>query len=113
MRDTPTSNADVIRGLNDFFRRFFIGGKVMLTAGINALSEQQRRSIIQKVRSFSDFTDGNDPHEEHDFGAIEDDGVRCFWKIDYFSRYMTEGSSDPADDVMTMRAMTIMLAEEY
>jgi hypothetical protein len=85
----------------------------MLTAGINALSEQQRRSIIQKVRSFSDFTEDNDPHEEHDFGVIEDDGVRCFWKIEYFSRDMTVGSPDPADDVVTARVMTIMLAEEY
>ena len=113
MCDANTSNAEAIRNLNDFFRRFFIGGKVMLTAGINALPEQQRRSIIQKVRSFSDFTEDNDPHEEHDFGAIEDDGVRCFWKIDYFSRDMTEGSPDPADDVVTVRVMTIMLAEEY
>jgi Protein of unknown function (DUF3768) len=113
MCDANTSNAEAIRDLNDFFRRFFIGGKVMLTAGINALSEQQRRSIIQKVRSFSDFTEDNDPHEEHDFGVIEDDGVRCFWKIEYFSRDMTVGSPDPADDVVTARVMTIMLAEEY
>jgi hypothetical protein len=101
MRDANLSNAEAIRNLNDFFRRFFIGGKVMLTAGINALPEQQRRSIIQKVRSFSDFTEDNDPYEEHDFGAIEDGGVRCFWKIDYFSRDMTVGSPDPADDVVT------------
>jgi len=33
-----------------------------------------------KVRAFDAFTNDNDPHGEHDFGAIDEGGVRCFWK---------------------------------
>jgi hypothetical protein len=113
MRDTNASNADAIRNLNDFFRRYLIGGKVMLTAGVNAMKAPQRESIIQKVRDFSDFTEDNDPHDEHDFGAIEEGGVHCFWKIEYFNRDLTMGSPDPSDDMVTIRVLTIMRADEY
>ena len=50
------------------------------------------------------------PHQEHDFGSIEEAGVRFFFKIDYFDRKTEFGSADPA---VTTRVMTIMLAEEY
>ena len=113
MNDMNDTKAMTIRNLNDFFRRHFIGGTVVLTSGINAMPEEQRRSILRKVRDFSDFTEDNDPHDERDFGAVDEGGVRCFWKIDYFNRDMTSGSPDPADDVITTRVLTIMLADEY
>jgi hypothetical protein len=113
MTGATSSKADRIRDLNDAFRRTFIGGTVVLTSGINAIPEERRRSILRKVRDFEALTKDNDPHDEHDFGAIDEEGVRCFWKIDYYDREMTMGSPDPADDVITIRVLTIMLAEEY
>ena len=85
----------------------------MITAGVEALPSDQRRSILAKVRAFDAFTEDNDPHEEHDFGVVEHGGVRCFWKIDYYDREMEMLSPDPADPSVTTRVLTIMLAEEY
>ena len=78
---TESKKADRIRALNDAFRRTFVGG-AMITAGVEAMPLDQRRSLLQKVRSFDAFSQDNDPHQEHDFGSIDEAGVRCFWKID-------------------------------
>jgi len=39
-----------------------------------------------RVRAFDDFTDDNDTWGEHDFGSVDEGGVRCFWKIDYYTK---------------------------
>ena len=113
MTSTTDSKTDRIRQLNDAFRRTFVGGAVMITSGVEALPLDQRRSLLQKVRSFDSFGEGNDPHQEHDFGSIDEAGVRCFFKIDYYDRKTEFGSPDPADPKVTTRVMTIMLADEY
>jgi Protein of unknown function (DUF3768) len=113
MTNTTESKADRIRALNDAFRRTFVGGAVMITAGVEAMPLDQRRSLLQKVRSFDAFSQDNDPHQEHDFGSIDEAGVRCFWKIDYYDKKTEFGSPDPADPAVTTRVMTIMLADEY
>jgi Protein of unknown function (DUF3768) len=113
MTNTTESKTDRIRELNDAFRRTFVGGAVMITAGVEAMPLDQRRSILQKVRSFDAFSEDNNPHHENDFGSIDEAGVRCFWKIDYYDRKTEFGSPDPADPAVTTRVLTIMLAEEY
>ena len=86
----------------------------MITAGIEAMSLDQRRSILQKVRSFDTFSEDNDPHGEHDFGSIDEGALRCLRKIDCYDRATEMGSSpDPADPAVTTRVLTIMLADEY
>ena len=84
MNTTTESKTERIRALNDDFRRTFVGGAVMITAGVEALPAEQRRSLLAKVRAFDAFTEDNDPHGEHDFGVVEDGSVRCFWKIDLY-----------------------------
>jgi hypothetical protein len=113
MTSTTDSKTDRIRELNDAFRRTFIGGAVMITAGVEALPLDQRRSLLQKIRTFDAFSEDNDPHHENDFGSIDEAGVRCFWKIDYYDRKTEFGSPDPADPAVTTRVLTIMLADEY
>ncbi len=113
MTNTTESKTDRIRALNDAFRRTFVGGAVMITAGIEAMPLDQRRSLLQKVRSFDAFSQDNDPHQEHDFGSIDEAGAGCFWKIDYYDKKTEFGSPDPADPAVTTRVMTIMLADEY
>ena len=63
--------------------------------------------------AFDAFTDDNDPYGEHDFGAIDEGGVRCFWKIDNYDRATEMGSPDPADPAVTTRVLTVMRADEY
>ena len=50
-----------IRDLNDAFRRSFVGGIVMITAGVEAMPLDQRRSLLHAVRSFETFNEDNDP----------------------------------------------------
>lgn len=102
-----------IRELNDAFRASFIGGRVLLTAGVAAMPEAQQAKLLEGVCRFSAFDDRNDPYHEHAFGALDIDGVRYFWKIDYYSRDLASGSSDPADPSATTRVLTIMRADEY
>ena len=113
MTCTTASAAERIRALNDAFRRTFVGGLVVITAGVEAMLADQRKSLLAKVRTFDDFTDDNDPHREHDFGAVDEGGVRYFWKIDYYDRATEFGSPDPADPAVTTRVLTIMRADEY
>jgi hypothetical protein len=102
-----------IARLNDELRRTFIGGKIMMTAGISALPDDAKAKMLSAVRSFSNFTEDNDPHKEHDFGSFEVDGEKCFWKIDYYDLELESGSENPADPAVTTRVLTIMLASEY
>jgi hypothetical protein len=76
MTSTTMSTSERIRALNDDFRRTFVGGAVMITAGVEAMRPEQRRSLLQKVRAFDAFSEDNDPHGEHDFGAVDEGGVR-------------------------------------
>ena len=113
MTSTTVSTVERICALNDDFRRTFVGGMVLITPGVEIMPLDQRRSLLQKVRAFEAFTDDNDPHGEHDFGAIDEGGVRCFWKIEYYDRATEMGSPDPADAAVTTRVLTIMRADEY
>ena len=102
-----------IRDLNDAFRKTGIGGRIMLTIGIRELGERAVQEVIKKIRNFSDFNENNDPHGEHDFGSITNNGVKVLWKVDYYDRSLEFGSPDPSDPSITIRVMTVMCANEY
>lgn len=107
------TNIQVIRDLNDGFRRSLRGGTLVLTAGVVALGADKQQRIIDAVRTFDNFTPENDPYGEHDFGSVEVDGESILFKIDYFDITRAAHSEDPADPSVTDRVMTIMLASEY
>jgi hypothetical protein len=103
-------SAAKIRALNDAFRRSFAGGRVMMTAGIAALSATMQAKVLSEVRTFDAFTAANDPHGEHDFGSFEVDGRKIFWKIDLYEEPGVKGTDGQP---LTTRVLTIMLAEEW
>ena len=105
--------ASVTRMLNDQLRRSMKGGVVVFTPGAMALGQTMAWRILHAVATFDGFDADNDPHGEHDFGAVSVDEERLFWKIDYYDRSMQHGSPDPADAAVTERVLTIMLADEY
>jgi hypothetical protein len=112
----PRVNDDAkkIAALNDKFRKGLpAGGRVFMTAGVNAKGSEFVSKALAKVIAFNVFTEDNDPHQEHDFGGFELDGETLFWKIDYYDLKGEFGSEDPADPKQTMRVLTIMLASEY
>ena len=103
-----------IATLNDTFRKTFTGGQVLLTAGIAAMSSEDKANIISMVQNFNDFNDDNDVYGEHDFFSIDYKGNKIFAKIDYYDRFNTHfASENPADISKTLRILTILLAEEY
>jgi hypothetical protein len=102
-----------IAALNDSFRRTLEGGRVLITASVSALPPVLVAEVLERVRTFSDFTSDNDPYGEHDFGSFELAAHKFFWKIDYYDKSMAYGSEDPADPERTTRVLTIMLAEDY
>lgn len=107
------TRAERIASLNDALRRYRIGGRLAVTAGVIALSEHGLPAILHAVASFDAFTEDNSPYGERDFGALEHNGARLYWKIDYYDRNLRDGSPDPANPAVTARVLTIMLAEEY
>jgi uncharacterized protein DUF3768 len=110
---TKLKERDRIRVLNDNFRSTFIGGRILLTAGVSELPIDVKAQALLTVKSFSAFDQDNDPHGEHDFGSFEVVGEKFFWKIDYYDCDCRYGSEDPSDPDITTRVLTIMFAEEY
>ena len=102
-----------IRELNDQLRTQGRGGMIVMTNGVAALGLAPVNSIFKAIAAFSTFTPDNDPWAEHDCGVMEVDGHRLIWKIDYYDRSRTCHSPDPADPKVTVRVLTVMLAEEY
>src|SRR4051794_4172618 len=112
-RRTDLMSTEKIRYLNDAFRTTLTGGKVLLTAGVNALPSDVKAMVIRRVATFSDFNEENDPRREHDFGNFTLAGRKFFFKVDYYDSNIEFGSEDPGDPSKTTRVLTIMLVEEY
>ncbi len=92
--------------LNDEFRRKEV---MSVTQGVFNLHDVN--GLIQAVRDFDKFTEDNDPYVEHDFGSLEWEGKKIFWKIDYYDQD-TKYWCDPFSPDCN-RLLTIILAEEY
>ena len=108
--------AERIAELNDLCRTAMgVAGELVQTEGICALTPELQSAIRERVETFKDFAEDNDPYSERDFGAFNIDGVaeKIFWKIDYYAPGLQGGSADPADPRLTVRVLTIMLAPEY
>ena len=102
-----------IATLNDNFRKTFTGGQVLLTAGIAAMSSEDKANIISMVQNFNDFTPSNDVYGEHDFLSIDYKGNKIFAKIDYYDLNYKFMSENPANPDITNRVLTILLSCEY
>jgi hypothetical protein len=113
---TPTRTT-TIRRLNDELRKGLPhttpGQRFIVTAGLGALSIEQFGNLLSALRLFDAFTPDNDPYGEHDFGALDFEGKKYFWKIDYYDRSLEYGSPHPADSAATIRVFRLMLASEY
>lgn len=106
--------AERIARLNDQLRTRSIGGRMVMTRGVHALTGADVSELLNALASFSDFDADSDPHGERDFGLFDFAGAELLWKIDYYSDgELRFGSDDPADPFVTQRVLTIMLAEEY
>ena len=108
-----TPRAERIALLNDRLRQTAKGGRIVVTAGVKALPGFVADTLLQEIASYEAFDCDNDPHGERDFGDVDYCGAELLWKIDYYDPSLTWGSSNPANPSMTVRVLTIMLADEY
>ena len=99
--------------LNDRLRQSHRGGRVMITRGVQALSPEFVAAALRAVAAFDSFDAENDPHGEHDFGALTVRGERLLWKVDAYDRTLTVASPNPTNPAVTVRVLTIMLVDEY
>jgi len=77
------------------------------TQGVNMLSPEDQSRLREAVENFNDFTEDNDPYQNHDFGKIVQDEVDYFWKIDdYGPDYARHGATHRL-------ILTILRADEY
>lgn len=113
MRRPMPSQQERVRQLNDLLRTTFSSGRVMLTAEVLAMDDDDRLRLLQAVSAFQEFSLANDPYGEHDFGRVEVGRFGYFFKIDYYDLDLRHQSPDPADTTVTARIMTIMREDEY
>ena len=102
-----------IATLNDNFRRSFINGEVLLSAGIAAMSSEDKANIVSLVQNFDNFTPDNNPYSENDFGSFDYKGEKILWKIDYYDLNNQYHSENPANPDITNRILTIMTVFEW
>lgn len=103
-----------IAQLNDRFRQHNLGhGQVRIAPMVEMMPIEQREALLTMVRSFNDFNENNDLWGEHDFGIVEFQGKKYFWKLDYYADDSYEyGAEDPSSP-STRRVMTVMHSSEY
>src|SRR5258705_10498657 len=104
-------NRKKVRALNDAFRETLHGGRVVATSSV--AQHPHFGAILNMIRTFSHFSERNDPYQEHDFGAFIFEDQHFFWKIDAYDPDLTNSSLDPSDPTITCRILTVMLASEY
>ena len=102
-----------IRELNDQLRCKGIGGRIVITSGIEAIGAESVRNVLAAVAQFNDFNEDNDPWGEHDCASLTVETRQIIFKVDYFDRDFEWHSPDPSDPTVTERVLTVMLSEEY
>src|SRR5436305_8238647 len=108
MIDRCSIKAARIRELNDQLRCKALGGRIVITRGIEALGTDGVRQVLSAVARFDDFTEDNDPWGEHDCAILTVDAHRVIFKVDYFDTDLAYHSPDASDPAVTQRVMTVM-----
>ncbi|UWQ19786.1 DUF3768 domain-containing protein [Jannaschia sp. M317] len=117
-----------IAAQNDAFRRGMGGevagafhpggaelrGRVFATAAVAALGRPFVFACLRAVADVIHFPPEDDPDGLHDFGAVEVEGTRVWWKIDLYSDdRLAWGSEHPDDLTRTYRVLTILFPEDW
>ena len=105
--------AETIARLNDKLRTTCRSGHIMVTRKVSTLDGFAASDLMAALRDYDGFDIDNDPHGERDFGDLTLWGEDMLFEVDYYDTTMKFGSPDPADERVTTRVMTVMLACEY
>ncbi|MBB3862278.1 hypothetical protein GGQ88_003578 [Novosphingobium hassiacum] len=83
--------------------------------GTRQLNLMMGQSSLRRLINETPIDPGNDPHGERDFGVVEFEGHKIFWKVDVYANDGTRswGSETPWDAQLSFRIVTIMLASDW
>ena len=105
----PTSRIVFTRALADML------AGVAEDPGARQASLMLGQAALRRLINETPNESGNDPHGERDFGAVEFQGHKIFWKIDVYVNDGTFawGSEVPWDAQQSFRVVTVMLASDW
>ena len=83
--------------------------------GARQLNLMKGQRSLRRLINETPIDPGNDPHGERDFGVVEHQGRKIFWKVDVYANDGTFawGSETPWDAQQSFRVVTIMLASDW
>ena len=119
-------NDALIAEQNDRFRRAIcssppgttlpdgLRGRVLFTRAIAERGPLFPLLCLLEIARHEAFDPEDDPEGLRDFGAVEADGERVWFKIDlYADKAMEWGSERPDDPALTYRVLTVMLPSDW
>jgi Protein of unknown function (DUF3768) len=92
----PAAKREAICRLNDRLRTTGQGGRVVLTAGVAALSRTHIAAILRAVATFDEFRRRQRSAWRARLRVPHDRRPRIIWKIDYHDLGLNWHSLDPA-----------------
>jgi len=119
---TEQQTAAIIAKQNDAFRTSIMlslkpegvpPGKLVMTSGIAAQSDEFRTALIVELINFDAFDEDSDPYEMHEMGVLEIEGEKVWFKFDLYDENYEYGAEDPTDPKRTRRVLTLLLPSEY
>ena len=83
--------------------------------GTRQLNLMMGQRALRRLINETPIDPGNDPHGERDFGVVEHQGHKIFWKVDVYANDGTFawGSEVPWDAQQSFRVVTVMLASDW
>lgn len=83
--------------------------------GTRQLKLMMGQRALRRLINETPIDSGNDPHGERDFGVVEHQGQKIFWKVDVYANDGTFawGSEVPWDAQQSFRVVTVMLASDW
>ncbi len=102
-----------VLGFAALWRGQHLKGRTVATPGFLAIPERTQAALMNAVITFTDWTEDNDPYEDHSFGRVEAHGVAIFWKIDLYDTAYRYGAETPSDPEQTRRVLTLYLPSEH
>lgn len=119
---TKAETAAIIAKQNDAFRTSLTAsvkapgvspGKLVMTAGIAAQSDEFRAALIEALVAFDAFDADSDPYGLHEMGVLEIEGERVWFKFDLYDENYEYGAETPTDPKRTRRVLTLLFPSEY
>ncbi len=83
--------------------------------GRRQLDLMMGQSALRRLINETPIDPANDPHGQRDFGVVEHQGRKIFWKVDVYANDGTFswGSETPWDAQQSFRVVTVMLASDW